>query len=193
MKRIITLITLIFLLSQSLYSLKFEVSVKGLLGVSSMTRENTSNYKADLSYGIGSGISMLVHNIFTIEIDALLMSRGAKTDQGKPISFSQFSFPILLKSDPFGIGISLIGGIQFNYITRGLLYNPPSSPTKISDQLNKFTYDLILGIGYRVDFLSFELRYELGLTDIIKDNSTFGANIEKNKSVYFIVGVNFDL
>ena len=184
---------LILLLSQSVYPTHFEISVKGLLGASSMVRENSSNYKADLSYGIGSGISLVIYDALALELDVLLMSRGAQTGQGETISFSQISLPFLIKTDPFSIGAFFIGGVQMNYITRGLLYNPPNAPTKINDQLNNFTYDLIFGIGYRIEFLSFELRYELGLKDLIKNSSTFGMSIEKNNSFYLIVGVNFDL
>ncbi|MDH5680470.1 MAG: PorT family protein [Spirochaetota bacterium] len=186
-------IILLLVCSKSLYSYDFQLGLKGLVGATGLSLVEEGDYEMQLGYGLGVSLAYTIEDYFSVELDLFILQKGARTFQGNTISINYLSIPLLLKADPFNLGAFLSVGAQINLLIQGTLDDRFSNSITITDAIEPMSYDLILGIGYQKDILMLELRYEYGLSDILINQSYFGNVIEKNNTLYVLMGVMFTL
>lgn len=170
-----------------------ELGIKGEIGAVSMDRNLSNDFKTQLGYGIGLTLNYRFHKIMGFEIGAFISVKGADTKDLEAISISYLSTPLLLYFDPFDLGLFLSAGIQSNILMNALIEDRQANTTDISKEFNQAYLDTVFGLGYRSNQLSFEVRYEYGITDMTKDNGYFGSYTIRNQSVFFLMGVHFKL
>ncbi len=181
------------IISHNCYSSYFELGIKGQLGGIQITRVDNTSYDYQLGYGFGVSLTLIQSKFLMVELDTLVMVRGSRTSEGNTITLNNLSFPLLIKSDPLDLGVFFSIGFQLNINIKALSDDRYRHTEFITSDVKGANYDIIFGIGYQIDFLSFEFRYELGLSDIFKNESKFGNVIEKNNSFFFVLGANFKL
>ncbi len=171
----------------------FEIGFRGAIGASSITRKGQDNYNPQLAYSLGVSLSYHTSDLFSFEINTLLNQRRALTGQGSSITINYLSLPFMVKADPLNVGVFFTAGIQLNFLMKASSDDRFGNSVDIFADLNGLVYDVLLGIGYRSGLVSIEIRYELGISDLIKDESSFGVETERNSSILLVVGANFDL
>ncbi|MDH4129675.1 MAG: PorT family protein [Spirochaetota bacterium] len=191
LKLILILILVIFAIP--CHAEYLEIGLKGIFGASRIKRMEAKDYDPILGYGIGGSLTLHLHNTLNFELDMLFITRGARITSGSTVETIYLATPFIIKSDPFGWGNFFLLGIQPNLLLKASLDDRFSHSINLISHLNKFVIDFVFGIGYQVDFLSIEIRYEHGLSDIFKNDNYFGQGTEKNSSIYLIVGANFKL
>ncbi len=171
----------------------FELGFRGGIGASSFAREEQNNYRAQLAYGLGLSLSYHANDLLALEVNLLLNQRRALTGQGSSITINYLSLPFMVKADPLDLGVFFTAGIQMDFLMKASADDRFGNSVDIFSQLNGLVYDLIFGIGYHTGIISIELRYEFGVSDLIKDESNFGAVRERNNSLLLFIGANFKL
>ncbi|GMT49592.1 MAG: hypothetical protein IEMM0008_1131 [bacterium] len=171
----------------------FEIGFRGGIGASSIARKGQDNYKPQLAYSLGVSLSYRANDLFSFEINTLLNQRRVLTGQGSSITINYLALPVMVKADPLNLGVFFTAGIQFNFLMKASADDRFGNSMDIFSDLNGLVYDVLLGIGYRSGLISIEIRYELGISDLIKDESSFGAETERNSSILLVIGANFDL
>ncbi len=171
----------------------FEFGFRGGIGASSIARKEQGDYRAQLAYGLGLSLSYHADNLLDLEANLLLNQRRALTGQGSSITINYLSLPFMVKTDPLNLGVFFTAGIQMNFPMKSSSDDRFGNSVDIFSQLNGLVYDLIFGIGYHSGIISVELRYEFGVSDLIKDESNFGAVRERNNSLILFIGANFKL
>lgn len=96
-------------------------------------------------------------------------------------------------------GFFLKGGIQFSYLVLNkiegqVLYNGTNhygDPESNADELNRFDIGIFPGLGYQfINGLHFQLIYELGLLNIVKDEDYLGVTNATNSVVKIQIGID---
>lgn len=172
---------------------KFEIGIKGQIGGVSMDRNLQNDFKVQLGYGLGMSLNYDFSSQVGVELDLFLSVKGADTSNLESISVNYFSFPLLFRFDPFKVGLFFSAGLQANILISAKLEDRLGNSLEISSQFEEVYFDSVFGLGYRSNQLSFEVRYEYGITDMTKDNGYFGSYMVRNQSVFFLMGLNFKL
>lgn len=96
-------------------------------------------------------------------------------------------------------GFFLKAGVQFSYLVYNkieghVLYNGSSmygDPESNADELNRFDISLFPGVGYQFNNgLHFQLIYELGLLNIVKDEDYLGVTNATNSVIKIQIGID---
>jgi len=133
-------------------------------------------------------------DIFSIEADALISSRGADFREVGGGSFEQkvkltyLEFPVLARGN---IGLTSGGYIEFgpsfNFKLREK-FDPEDFDTD-DDQVETFEFAVLIGGGVKFTRIRMDLRYGWGLTNIAKD----ADDGEEVKNQYFSLMFGFEL
>ena len=139
--------------------------------------------------------------------------QGAKTkDDLFKVSLDYFNIPITLNYYPIAkAGLALKAGVQVGFATHkrlkmdGVNYNadydrvyyvnrygwirPGYVESELSRQFNKVDFSIPLAVSYEISGIMLEARYNLGLTNIMKED----PENSKNRVWQFTLGYKFDL
>lgn len=153
----------------SLYSISFDASVAGL----------SASRSTDSKIGFGAGLFMEipVSDIFSIQPEALFVQKGGSEDGGSDDIFegesgdatlSYIDIPVFLKANipvdgevrPF-----LMAGPMMGY-----LIDAQADGEDISEVLSSLNYGVSLGGGISFGNLIVDIRYDIGLGNIVDDS-----------------------
>lgn len=145
-----------------------------------------------------------------LSVAALFSTQGAKTDDELfKIRMDYFNVPIMLQYYPIpNCGLAIKAGAQIGFVARkkitidGNTYDadyirvydrywrrPFYVESELSKQFNKVDASIPLGISYELYNFVIDVRYNLGLTNIMKDD----AENSKNSVWQFTLGYKINL
>ena len=150
-----------------------------------------------------------INDKFGLSVGLLFAMQGSKTkDNLFKIKENYVNVPIMLEYYPFeNIGLAFKAGLQAGFSFRrrvqidGVTYSadyvwarnywgrPVYVETELSKQFNKVDLAIPLGISYEFSNIVFDVRYNLGLINVMKDD----PENSKNRLWQFTLGYKFNV
>ena len=180
MKRIVILISAIFLISRA-NAQKTYFGVKGGLNASSLHFDNNNSSDSKIGFNIGGLAHIHASNLWAIQPEVIYSLEGAKlTPAGfytrGSINLNYINVPILVQRF-FHNGFRLEGGPQI-----GFLINAKSKSGGVTLDNNSFkstAFSIPLGVGYLTSTgIGLDARYVFGLSDINANEN--GSTVQSN-------------
>lgn len=174
MKKTISLLILTILcvsLSTKLYAQTTDFGVKGGLSIPSLTGDVNDNVKSRVAFHAGLFAEVSFSDMFSIQPELLYSSQGYKFVDDKGIN-DYLNVPIMGKFYPIE-GFHIEMGPQFGFLLSAK-EKGKSRTQDVKEGYKTFDFGLNFGTGYKLtDYnLLFGVRYNLGLTNVLKDNSS---------------------
>ena len=147
----------------------------------------------DIKMGfIGGGFARFALGPINVQVEGLYSVRGMKgtfpiTDTEWETSQHYFEVPFLLKFEvPLpALGPYLYAGPTWSY----LLKAEDGDGVDIKDNMKSTEWSLAIGGGLRVTQFHFDVRYQMGLTELEKEDSALSSMKDsKSRTVSFFVG-----
>ena len=139
---------------------------------------DVENLKMKVGFVGGAELGYQFHNMFALTAGALYTMQGARvsnSDNKYMINTNYLNVPVMLNIYPVrGLGIK--AGAQF-----GFLMKAKQGGEDIKDFLKKSDFSIPIGLSYEFDDAVVELRYNIGLSNIINDNYTENIFYNGNK------------
>ena len=156
----------------------------------------------DAQTGLVAGLSfnMPVQSIFSVEVDALFAQKGTKftfaefglVDTGK-MKLNYVDVPVLGKfnlTGPAPVGVHLLVGPSFNFkISEKFEENGVELDDEEEDQIETVETALVIGGGVHMGAFRVDVRYGIGLSNILKDSASDGFFVGKNRVFSILVGI----
>ncbi len=137
---------------------------------------DVNNLKMKIGFTGGAELGFQFHEMFALTAGALYTMQGARfsnSDQKYMINMNYLNVPVMLNIYPVpGIGIK--AGAQF-----GFLMTAKQGGENIKDFFKKSDLSIPVGLSYEFDDAVIELRYNIGLTNILK------SEIDDEYSVFY--------
>jgi len=165
------------------------------------------------SFAAGLDFEYAMTDQLSLSLGVFFATQGAKTkdEHQFKVTMDYFNVPLLLNFYPIpGCGLAIKAGVQAGFMSRkkiqldGKTYDADylrvivKDPTgrkhltyiesELSKQFNKFDCSIPLGISYELYNFVLDARYNLGLTNIMKDD----AEHSKNSVWMFTLGYKFN-
>ena len=160
--------------------------------------DTSVSVNGDSRTGFVAGLSfnMPIQQMFSVEVDALFAQKGTKfsateggfTDTAK-INLNYVDIPVLAKVNVTGsapVGVHLLAGPSFNFKVSEKF--DPEDAADSEDSIEKMETALVFGGGVHVGAFRVDLRYGIGLTNIVKDSASEGFITGKNRVFSILVG-----
>ena len=155
----------------------------------------------DSQTGLVAGLSfnVPVQSMFSVEVDALFAQKGTKftfaefgrVDTGK-MKLNYVDVPVMGKVNLTGaapVGVHLLFGPSFNFkISEKFEENGVELDDDEEDQIETVETALVIGGGVHMGGFRIDLRYGMGLSNILKDSASDGFLTGKNKVFSILVG-----
>jgi len=156
----------------------------------SVNGDSRTGFVAGLSFNIP------IQQMFSVEVDALFAQKGTKftatesgfTDTAK-VNLNYVDVPVLAKINVTGsapVGVHLLAGPSFNFKVSESF--DPEDAADSDDSIEKMETALVFGGGVHMGAFRVDLRYGIGLSNIIKDSASDGFLTGKNKVFSILVG-----
>ena len=157
---------------------------------------------AEAEYGMTDQLSLV--------LGANFCTQGAKTnDDLFKVSMSYFNVPLLVQCYPIrNFGLAIKAGAQVGFVSRkilkidGVTYSadyvkvyskywnrPVYVESELSKQFNKVDFSIPVGISYELFNFVLDVRYNIGLTNVMKDD----PENSRNRVWQFTLGYKFNL
>lgn len=170
-----------------------KIGAKAGVNFASLTGDD-EGLEGKTSFHVGAVVEIPVSDVFSVQPELLFSDQGAKFEENNDVKFNvgYLSVPIMAKYY-VAEGFSLEAGPQVGFLLSAKLKDDNDSED-IKDELKGIDFGLGLGAGYRLDNgLNFNLRYNLGLSNIVDDDSSESDDFELKNSVFQIsVGYFFN-
>lgn len=148
------------------------------------------DFKTGSRTGFVGGLSFNVplQDRFSVELDALFAQKGTKLSapgETQEVKLNYLDIPVMGRINMSGSGparLHLLIGPSFNF-KLSEKFDPEEGNE--DDQFEKFETALVIGGGVTVSRFRIDLRYGLGLSNIIKDEEDFTG---KNRVFSVLVG-----
>ena len=160
--------------------------------------DTSVSVNGDSRTGFVAGLSfnMPIQQMFSVEVDALFAQKGTKftatesgfTDTAK-VNLNYVDVPVLAKINATGsapVGVHLLAGPSFNFKVSESF--DPEDAADSDDSIEKMETALVFGGGVHMGGFRVDLRYGIGLSNIIKDSASDGFLTGKNKVFSILVG-----
>ena len=198
---------------------EFNITPKAGVGIADLTGKLFDQTKAEGSYDatlrpIASFVGGIegeygINDNLGVSIGLLFATQGAKTkDNMFKITENYLNVPIMLEYYPFtNVGLAFKAGVQAGFSFRrrvkvdGVTYSadyvlqrnkwghPSYVESELSKQFNKVDLAIPLGISYEYRNVILDVRYNLGLINIMKDD----PENSKNRVWQFTLGYKFNV
>lgn len=148
------------------------------------------NINSKIGLNAGGIVNIPVSAKFKVQPEVVFSIQGAKEDDGGALNFNFNYINIPIMAQIYATeGLYFELGPQVGFLLKADLKDETSGVTQdVKDQLKSTDFGLGLGAGYRMTSgLGFNARYNLGLSNIIDDQSS-GDEL-KNRG--FQIGVSF--
>ncbi|WP_028891910.1 porin family protein [Tenacibaculum sp. 47A_GOM-205m] len=155
--------------------------VKAGLNLASLNgnKDFTENFDSRTSFHLGAMAEISISDKFSFQPELLYSAQGGSNDDfagsGADVTFKMDYIAVPLMAKYYVVeGFSLEAGPQLAFRTTSEMKaeaNGQESTESLKDETNGFDFGLNFGLGYKLsNGLNFGARYNLGLTDIAKDN-----------------------
>lgn len=193
--------TAIVCLSQLIYGQNYELGFKGGFNLSSFRGDN-DNLNPIAGFHAGVFMDYKLSEMFSVQSEMLYSGVGAKNSIDMPegkfretLRLGYVSVPIMLKYYPvkrLSIGLGGEAGWMVSARVKydeGSIVSAAGTCNKCTmDQMEKFTVGINTGVGYELSRqLIIEARYQLGLTDVYKNNNAVSGTF-RNSVLQLSVG-----
>lgn len=160
--------------------------------------EDTSvSIEGDSRTGLVAGLyfNMPIQDMFSVEVDALFSQKGTEftaresgfVDTAK-IKLNYVDIPVLARINLGGsapVGLHLLVGPSFNFKVSEKFDPDEDDP---EDSIERMETALVVGGGVHLGVFRVDLRYGVGLTNIVKDSASEGFFTGKSKVFSILVG-----
>ena len=197
MKKVVLIILIIGLMVFGSFAqmneMSFGVKAGLTLGKLSISEEifGGADEKFRVGFAGGGMMVMPLNENMHIQGELMYVMKGEKLEDGgeeATIIIDVLEFPVLLKY-MVNESMGFYGGPTLNYIMTAKMESPMGE-----DDWNDLTKDMSFGLSfgaqYKMDQILFDARYDLGLTDIVDDDSPSAPEIKLN-TIYVTVGYLF--
>ncbi|MCT4600483.1 MAG: PorT family protein [Marinifilaceae bacterium] len=172
-KRLFLVITITTCVLSSIFAQdgkKTKFGIKGGLNLSNIYGKNVENNDLRASFHLGGFIEYALNNNWYIQPEIIYSQQGT-TDTSNTFELNYIAVPLMFKYY-FNNKFNIEFGPQFNYSVNAKIKNDKVS-LDISDEINQKDFTAGINFGCGVHFsshLAIYARYNLGLTNIIKEN-----------------------
>lgn len=177
-----------------------EVSVKPAVGVSS-TNISGMEGSAHIGFVVGADVEYQMTDIFAVSGGLYYSASGCQTSNmdviplkyKKHIHNQYLTVPVLLNAY-VADGFALKAGLQAGFLLDSELEvetKETYDKDSVKDLLNNFDLALPVGLSYEYQNIVFEAKYNIGLTNIIKDKKASEFKNCKNSILQFTIGYRF--
>lgn len=178
---------------------QWSFGIKAGINSSTVSIKNWDN-KQKIGFLAGGVVTYQLSEHFDLQGELLYANRGYKTDIYLEISdknphdwkfsLSYLNLPVLLKWYPIRHGVYVEAGPQLGYMldnSNSIKDWPKDEPRETSnDSYKRWDFGIVGGIGYSFNMgLFVDLRYDLGLTNVLKEGKS------KQRAWEFSVGYMF--
>ncbi len=191
MKNISTFLLFLLAFGLTTYAQDLRFGVKGGLSINSFSLTNLSDggTRLGIQLGLVSEISLEnagLSEYFALQPEVLFATKGAKYTANEIEIKERLSYvdvPILFKLKPLE-AISLYAGPQVSFMTKGK-YKYDAGDNTVYDNRDAFKavdYGVAAGIGVQLATLFLDLRYNLGLRNVMGDRLINTVALEQHKA-----------
>jgi len=170
MKKITTLILFAILCSSFIFAQhSTQFGIKGGVNFSALhVDQQSSTHRTGINAGVLAHIHLNSH--FALQPEAMYSSQGAEYTDNVKTKLHYINVPVLVQY-MFGKGVRLQTGPQVSFLTSAETKTPVAEIDG-NNVFKKTDFAWSVGAGYLTGpGLGFDVRYNLGLTDISKNNA----------------------
>lgn len=209
MKKIIFSIAF-FAIGLTGYSQSLDYGVKGGMNFSTLRGSDIEDAEGKIGFHIGAFGKYQISEKFYLQAEVLYSQSGAKGSEKEngvnyenSFNFSYINVPIMAKYY-FTEGFSAEAGPYFGFLVSSKMKeeaNVDGVKVKAETDIKKYTEGLDFGLGFGIAYdlkngLNFGVRYNLGLSDVLKLGESTGSGImkkydAKNSFTQISVGYKF--
>lgn len=170
--------------------------IKAGLNVSSIVGDATDNLNMKTGIHAGGFVEFGINEHFSIQPEVIFSTQGAKYERDSDLDgtnedicdrLNYINIPILAKIDVLD-GLSAQIGPQLGILASAKTKLGDNDSTDIKDDLKSTDIGLAIGLGYEIEEgVTFDARYNMGITDIAKSD----AIDQRNSTIQFSVGYKF--
>lgn len=189
---------------------QFNLGLVGGINVSSLSTD-LSSYEQDLKFGYKAGAFARIGTKLHLQPEIYFSSKKSgisyvykdatgENNLGQVVTFTTFDVPVLLGYkifDPPLLNIRLNAGPVASFVV-GKKFDTTLNSVKVEtsdefeDSFQPMNWGLQFGAGLDISFLTFDIRYELGLNNIYnKPNSAPDAAVNEIRQNVFFVTLGF--
>ncbi len=189
MKKLFILSTLLTILCLTAQAQDARFGVKGGFNLNSYALQNleSSGIRLGIQLGVLAEIGLENSDLFYVQPEVLFTTKGAKynvnTIEVKE-NHSYIDVPVLLKFKPLDI-VHLFAGPQISFLASGnYKYQVDGGEVKIDDRetFKNLDFGLAAGLGITVYNILVDLRYNLGLGNVIDNRIVNDVLVDNAKA-----------
>jgi hypothetical protein len=196
MKRIILLAVMLFpatvMFGQFSFGLKLGANFSKL-------SSNIDTISSSMTPGFQVGAFVRVGKRFYVQPEAYYTLAGGKlsgdtTDWNQKFTVGSLDIPVLVGFKILNakiVNLRILAGPMVSFITNSKVTNESTAPFSTSD-LNTVNWAIQAGAGVDVLFLTFDVRYQWGLNDIIKTAGSTGTPVNSKLNTW-VLSLGFKL
>jgi len=200
---VVLILALMFFSSDSILA-EFNLGLKTGLNISKLAGDVKPQYDikgaSKMTFAVGIFESLEYTDYFHIQLELLLVRKGAKSDEGDPfqgrVNLIYAEIPVLFKLNPLPkkkYSPALFAGAAADLLhSAKLIPDSPYKDVEIDDWVKKLDYCIVFGIGVDTDLglgtLMVDGRYSIGMTNI--NDTDYDWDI-KNRVFSVFVGFLF--
>ena len=157
-----------------------QFGVKGGLNLANVSLSGNTggvSYSSKVDFHVGGLVSIPAFSSFTIQPEVVYSAQGSKLSSGGDngtLNFGYINVPVLLKYNTSS-GFYAETGPQISFLLSAN-EKADGASQDIKSDLSSTDFGWAFGVGYQLPSnLGFDVRYNLGLSNIVKDQSGGGS------------------
>lgn len=162
----------------------------GLTNQKASYNGDSESVGSKVGFQFGGFAEVLMGKSFAIQPELLFAMKGSKDDADVSYKFNYIQIPVLAK---YRLGNGEKRFTIFAGPSLGLLMSAKASyegeSVDIKDSFNGTDFSGVFGVGAEIDKFQVDVRYDLGLSNILKDAPDDFSY--KNNGVYLTLGYSF--
>jgi hypothetical protein len=190
MKKLFVIAALIAMVSSTSFA-QVKFGVKAALNIASISGDDFDDADSRTGTAFGAFAQVGINDKLAFQPELLYSMQGAKfSDSGidGTLKLDYLQVPLLIKYYVTE-GLSINAGPQLGFLLSAnyeLEYDGESEEEDLKDYMNGIDFGLDFGAGYQLENgLGFDLRYNLGLSNILNEDD-WGDDAEGKNSVFQI-------
>ncbi len=191
MKKVTIIIASIFCISLTSQA-QVQFGFKGGANLSSVTGSDAGSLSSTINGYVGALVNIPVKNKFSLQAEAVYSMGGVKYGGGEvlggSISTAYVNVPLLVHFNSNGFIIQ--SGPQMGLLMSASKKADKAGTTDVKDQLKSTNLSWVFGAGYTMpgSNVGFNVRYNLGLSNVNKDNSTVNHINVLEAGLFYMLG-----
>ena len=165
--------------------------VKGIIGLENLSGSEITDNSMKVAFGGGVFADIKAGKTLMIQPELEFVTKGCSFTGGSSIDLAYIELPVLVKAK-FGEPKSKARPTVFVGPAIGMLMSAKANPggVDIKDEMNSMNLSVVGGAGVDIDKITVDVRYDLGLSNLVKDAPS-GVDI-KTGNILLTVGYLFN-